>query len=445
MPKIILEVKVEDFTGYNKRIEYAREDFNEANAAILAAIGKSGIKVPSAKYHKATIDAAAEREASYRLDPITPAALTAKTVAADQAAQSTSPKRSERSQGAAALTIDRATEQKNQAIRSLSNVVSDLITQASDELKLIEVASKGDLHYAARIAKQFSSRSSRAERISDEVSKIINDPQLSDEEKQRLAYAKHESYFEDPEFISKFMKRHFPAGPPKGISPGAFESMLKKSIMDSLGWGGKINVPVRPVGPTTVLANLLSPGEKTREELEPARSVITRYKANIDTLINMKKSIDSDDFDEIRRMSSGVSGTMSWPVREWDPTFKNWTEVKVWKEDTVFAAVQSFIANMQLSAYGLQVIGKESKPYHLRDLPPEGRQFYRAKDPRMTGWESRPPKGGPKESVDSGACPLCEERHCRCCPDCKRPVCECEDIANDRVKMISDFIDEYPC
>ena len=80
-------------------------------------------------------------------------------------------------------------------------------------------------------------------------------------------------------------------------------------------------------------------------------------------------------------------------------------------EDAMFQVPLAFIHNMQLVGHQLKTLRGPKRPFHLEEKEPE-------------------------------ACPICESDLCRCCPDCKDPDCHCDQLSEDRIKMISEFVSE---
>jgi hypothetical protein len=102
--------------------------------------------------------------------------------------------------------------------------------------------------------------------------------------------------------------------------------------------------------------------------------------------------------------------------------------------DAMFQVPLAFIDNMMLRGEDLGVLKKGT------GLPGARRVSRRGwLPPRQPKW---PKREGPSEGTELEVCPICESDFCRCCPDCRLPDCRCEEIKEDRIRMISEFVNE---
>lgn len=120
------------------------------------------------------------------------------------------------------------------------------------------------------------------------------------------------------------------------------------------------------------------------------RELMIRYRRNIATLESMKRAIESGEWGDLRQ-HAGSMGPIAFPGGGIAP-------------DAPFSVVMGFLSNMQLVGLGLGV------------------------------------RRG--EDTEKNVCPVCESEMCRCCPECKRHKCVCEQIAADRIKLMAEFLED---
>lgn len=121
------------------------------------------------------------------------------------------------------------------------------------------------------------------------------------------------------------------------------------------------------------------------------------------------------------------------------------------KVDAPFIIVLNYLINIKAIEYGILSMARFNRKqdyfaYRLSGKgatpePPVGPTADTERGPIVPG--PTMPKGTPPstESVERN-CMVCESNPCRCCPDCKSFPCVCEDIEDERIKMISEFFGE---